>query len=628
MAAFLPMTREEMAARGWEGLDFLFLSGDAYVDHPAFAPALICRLLEAEGYKVGLLCQVDWRQPDSVKALGRPRLGVLVCGGNLDSLLCHYTVSKKRRMTDKYTAGGQIGKRPDHAAVVYARLAKAAWPELPCILGGLEASLRRFVHYDYWEDRLLPSILEDSGADLLIYGMGERQVKEVAAYLAGGARAEELHHLAGTAYLTSAPPDLDQAVELPSYEAILADRRLFALAYQRQYLEQDPIRGRQVVQKGRSAYLVQNPPAQPLTTAELDAVYALPFQRTYHPSYASLGGVPALAEVRFSLVSSRGCFGSCAFCAIHAHQGRIVQARSHASLLAEAAELTRLPGFKGYIHDVGGPTANFRHPSCQKQLQAGTCRERQCLYPSPCPQLDADHRDYLELLRRLRALPGVKKVFIRSGLRYDYILADKRQDFLPALCRYHVSGQLKVAPEHVVPEVLARMGKPPAEVFLAFCRRYEAENRKLGLRQYLVPYFISSHPGCTLEDAVALAEFLRDRGCYPEQVQDFIPTPGSAATAMYYSGIDPASGQEVYVARDPHDKALQRALLRYKEPANQALVVEALQRARRQDLIGYGPRCLVRPLAANRQPGPQPASQKGRTPARNRLKEHKKKKPT
>ncbi len=598
MAEFLPMTKEEMAARGWENLDFLFLSGDAYVDHPSFAPALICRILEAEGYKVGLLCQIDSQRPDSVRALGEPRLGVLVCGGNLDSMLCHYTVSKKRRMKDKYTAGGITGRRPDHAAIVYARMAKAAWPHLPCIVGGIEASLRRFVHYDYWEDKLLPSLLEESGADLLIFGMGERQIKETAAYLAGGAKAEDLHHLAGTAYLTTDVSSLKDAVELPSYEAILADKKLFAAAHHLLSLEQDPIRGRQVVQKGRAAYVVQNPPALPLATAELDAIYALPFARDCHPSYAPLGGVPALEEVRFSLVSSRGCFGSCAFCAIHAHQGRIVQSRSEESLTAEARLLTKLPGFKGYIHDVGGPTADFRHPSCRKQSKYGTCRDRQCLFPSPCPNLDADHSEYLRLLAKLRALPGVKKVFIRSGIRYDYVLADKKQDFLPALCRYHVSGHLKVAPEHVVPKVLQKMGKPPKEVFMEFCRRFAAENERLGLRQYLVPYFISSHPGCDLNDAVAMAEFLRDSGLYPEQVQDFIPTPGSAATAMYYSGIDPATGEPVFVEKDPHRKAMQRALLRYKDPSNRSLVLEALQKTGREDLIGFGPKCLVRPPAA------------------------------
>ena len=594
MGQFLPVTIEEMQERGWEQADFLFISGDAYVDHPSFGPAVICRVLESQGYKIALLCQPDWHDAASITALGRPRLGVLISGGNLDSMLCHYTVSKRRRAADKYTAGGVIGRRPDHAAVFYARWAKKTWPELPVVIGGIEASLRRFVHYDYWEDKLLPSVLEDSGADLLVYGMGEQQVVEIAAYLAGGAAAEDMRYIRGTAYACEAlPQELEEYVELPSFEQIRADKKLFAKAYKLQSREQDPFYGKTVVQQGKAKYVVQNPAVYPLSEAEMDAIYDLPYMRAWHPSYDRLGGVPALEEVQFSLVSSRGCFGSCSFCAIHAHQGRIIQARSHESLLREARILTQLPGFKGYLHDVGGPTANFRHPSCAKQLKYGTCRDRQCLFPAPCPNLNADHSDYIKLLRELRSLPGVKKVFIRSGIRYDYLMADKKADFLDELCRYHISGLLKIAPEHIAPQALARMGKPGKDVYLRFMRLFAAKNKELQLPQYLVPYFISSHPGCTLHNAVELAEFLRDIRHQPEQVQDFIPTPGSASTAMYYSGVDPESGESVFVARSPHDKAMQRALMQYKNPRNRGLVLEALRKAGRMDLVGNNPRCLI-----------------------------------
>ena len=595
MRQFLPITKQEIQERGWQQADFLFISGDAYVDHPSFGPAVICRVLEAQGYKVALLCQPDWHDEQSITALGKPRLGVLVSGGNLDSMLCHYTAAKKPRSKDKYTAGGVMGKRPDHATAVYAAWAKRVWPDLPVIIGGIEASLRRFVHYDYWEDRLLPSILEESGADLLVYGMGEQQVREIAAYLAGGAGTEDLRYIRGTAYACDRlPPEQEDCVLLPSYGEIRSDKRLFARAYKLQSKEQDPFYGRAVVQRGRSKYVVQNPAVYPLSQQEMDEIYDLDYMRAWHPSYDALGGVPALEEVQFSLVSCRGCFGSCSFCAIHAHQGRIIQARSHESLLREARLLTQLPGFKGYIHDVGGPTANFRHPSCAKQLKYGVCRDRQCLFPKPCPNIDASHSDYISLLRKLRGLPGVKKVFIRSGIRYDYLLADKENAFLDELCRYHVSGLLKIAPEHIAPQALERMGKPGKEVYKRFMRLFAAKNKELGLPQYLVPYFISSHPGCTLANAVELAEFLRDIGHQPEQVQDFIPTPGSASTAMYYSGIDPESGESVFVARHPHDKAMQRALMQYKNPRNRELVLEALRLAGRGDLIGEGSGCLLR----------------------------------
>lgn len=593
MKQFLPISREEIVERGWEQIDFLFISGDAYVDHPSFGPAVICRVLEAQGYKVALLCQPRWDKAENFAVLGRPRLGVMISGGNLDSMLCRYTVGKHERAVDKYTAGGEIGQRPDHATAVYAQLVKRLWPDMPVIIGGIEASLRRFVHYDYWENKLLPSILETSGADLLVYGMGEKQVVEIADYLAGGATVEDMHYIRGTAYAADNLPEGEECVELPSWHEITADRKEFARAFKLQSKEQDPFYGKTVIQKGQQKYIVQNPAIYPLTMEEMDAIYDLPYMRQWHPSYDAKGGVAALEEVQFSLVSSRGCFGSCSFCAIHAHQGRIIQARSQASILREAKLLTKLPGFKGYIHDVGGPTANFRHPSCAKQLKYGVCKDRQCLFPKPCPNIDADHSDYVALLRKLRALPGVKKVFIRSGIRYDYLMADKKQDFLDELCRYHISGLLKVAPEHIAPQVLARMGKPGKDVYLKFMRLFKQKNEELQLPQFLVPYFISSHPGCTLNNAIELAEFLRDIKHQPQQVQDFIPTPGSASTAMYYSGVDPESGQSVFVARNPHDKAMQRALMQYRAPRNRKLVLEALQKAGRMDLVGSGHKCLL-----------------------------------
>ena len=595
MNKFLPISREEIAERGWEQLDFLFISGDAYVDHPSFGPAVICRVLEAQGYKVALLCQPDWSQAENLAALGKPRLGVLISGGNLDSMLCHYTAAKNPRSVDKYTAGGQVGQRPDHATAVYAKLAKQLWPQLPVVIGGIEASLRRFVHFDYWENKLLPSIIESSGADLLVYGMGEKQIVEIADYLAGGASMEDMHYIRGTAYACDVLPEGQEYVKLPGWKAIRDDKKFFAQAYHLQSREQDPFYGKPVVQRGQNKFIVQNPPVYPLTQEEMDAIYDLPYVREWHPSYDAKGGVAALEEVQFSIVSCRGCFGSCAFCAIHAHQGRIIQARSHESIIREAKLIAKLPGFKGYIHDVGGPTANFRHPSCAKQLKYGVCKDRQCLFPEPCPNIDADHSDYIELLAKLRALPGIKKVFIRSGIRYDYLLADKKQEFLDVLCRYHISGLLKIAPEHIAPPVLKRMGKPGKDVYLKFMRAYAKKNKELGLPQYLVPYFISSHPGCTLNNAIELAEFLRDITHQPEQVQDFIPTPGSAATAMYYSGVDPATGESVFVARHPHDKAMQRALMQYRAPRNRQLVLEALQKAGRMDLVGTEPKCLIGP---------------------------------
>lgn len=598
---YLPVCREDMDARGWSQPDFLFVSGDAYVDHPSFAPAVICRVLEAAGYKVALLPQPNWRDKEAFRVLGRPRLGVLVCGGNLDSMLCHYTAARKPRKEDKYTPGKAMGKRPDHATLIYTKIIKSLWSDLPVIVGGIEASLRRFAHYDYWEDNLLPSILTECGADLLVYGMGESQIREIADYLAGGAAGADLHYIRGTSYAVGSLEELEDYEELPSWEEIKKDKKLLADAYRIQSENTDPFYGKTLVQKNSNGlYVVQNPSAMPLTEEEMDAVYDLPYTRQWHPMYDKAGGVAALEEVKFSIVSCRGCFGSCSFCAIHAHQGRIIQARSHASILKEAEKLVRLPDFKGYINDVGGPTANFRHPSCQKQLKVGACKHRQCLWPSPCPHIDADHSDYIRLLRELRALPGVKKVFIRSGIRYDYLLEEKNQDFLDELCRYHISGQLKIAPEHIAEPVLQHMGKPGKEVYMKFVNAFARKNKEIGKEQYLVPYFMSSHPGCTLTHAIELAEFLRDTGRSPEQVQDFVPTPGSASTAMYYSGRDPFTGKKTYTVRSPHQKAMQRALMQYKNPRNRKLVLEALKEGGRTDLIGEGPRCLIRGYRSGR----------------------------
>lgn len=598
---YLPVCREDMEARGWSQPDFLFVSGDAYVDHPSFAPAVICRVLEAAGYKVALLPQPNWRDKEAFRVLGRPRLGVLVCGGNLDSMLCHYTAARKPRKEDKYTPGKAMGKRPDHATLIYTKIIKSLWSDLPVIVGGIEASLRRFAHYDYWEDNLLPSILTECGADLLVYGMGESQIREIADYLAGGAAGADLHYIRGTSYAVGSLEELEDYEELPSWEEIKKDKKLLADAYRIQSENTDPFYGKTLVQKNSNGlYVVQNPSAMPLTEEEMDAVYDLPYTRQWHPMYDKAGGVAALEEVKFSIVSCRGCFGSCSFCAIHAHQGRIIQARSHASILKEAEKLVRLPDFKGYINDVGGPTANFRHPSCQKQLKVGACKHRQCLWPSPCPHIDADHSDYIRLLRELRALPGVKKVFIRSGIRYDYLLEEKNQDFLDELCRYHISGQLKIAPEHIAEPVLQHMGKPGKEVYMKFVNAFARKNKEIGKEQYLVPYFMSSHPGCTLTHAIELAEFLRDTGRSPEQVQDFVPTPGSASTAMYYSGRDPFTGKKTYTVRSPHQKAMQRALMQYKNPRNRKLVLEALKEGGRTDLIGEGPRCLIRGYRSGR----------------------------
>ena len=593
---FLPITREEMKERGWDQVDFVYVSGDAYVDHPSFGHAIITRLLESRGYRVGIIAQPDWRKPESVQVFGEPRLGFLVSAGNMDSMVNHYSVSKKRRKTDAYTPGGEMGKRPDYACVVYGNLIRQTYKKTPIILGGIEASLRRMAHYDYWSDKLKRSVLLDSGADVISYGMGEHSIIELAEALDAGIPVEDITYIAGTVVKTKSLDSIYDAEILPSFEDLKADKMNYAHSFYTQYLNTDAFNGKRLVEPySDHLYVVQNPPAAPLTQMEMDDVYSLPYQRTYHPSYEAKGGVPAIKEIKFSLISNRGCFGGCSFCALTFHQGRIVQVRSHESLIEEAKEITKDKDFKGYIHDVGGPTANFRHPSCKKQMEHGVCKTRQCLFPSPCKNLDADHRDYVSLLRKLRDIPKVKKVFIRSGISFDYLLADKKQEFLRELCEYHVSGQLKVAPEHVAGPVLSLMGKPEHKVYEEFTRQFYKMNERIGKEQYLVPYLMSSHPGSTLKEAVELAEYCRDLGYMPEQVQDFYPTPSTLSTCMYYTGVDPRTMQKVYVPKSPHEKAMQRALIQYRNPELYDLVIEALHKAGRSDLIGFGPKCLVRP---------------------------------
>ena len=593
---FLPITREEMKERGWDQVDFVYVSGDAYVDHPSFGHAIITRLLESRGYRVGIIAQPDWRKPESVQVFGEPRLGFLVSAGNMDSMVNHYSVSKKRRKTDAYTPGGEMGKRPDYACVVYGNLIRQTYKKTPIILGGIEASLRRMAHYDYWSDKLKRSVLLDSGADVISYGMGEHSIIELAEALDAGIPVEDITYIAGTVVKAKTLDSIYDAEILPPFEDLKADKMNYARSFYTQYLNTDAFNGKRLVEPySEHLYVVQNPPATPLTQMEMDDVYSLPYQRTYHPSYEAKGGVPAIKEIKFSLISNRGCFGGCSFCALTFHQGRIVQVRSHESLIEEAKEITKDKDFKGYIHDVGGPTANFRHPSCKKQMEHGVCKTRQCLFPSPCKNLDADHRDYVSLLRKLRDIPKVKKVFIRSGIRFDYLLADKKQEFLRELCEYHVSGQLKVAPEHVAGPVLSLMGKPEHKVYEEFTRQFYKMNERIGKEQYLVPYLMSSHPGSTLKEAVELAEYCRDLGYMPEQVQDFYPTPSTLSTCMYYTGVDPRTMQKVYVPKSPHEKAMQRALIQYRNPELYDLVIEALHKAGRSDLIGFGPKCLVRP---------------------------------
>ena len=593
---FLPVSRADMEERGIDQLDFVYVIGDAYVDHPSFGPAIISRLLESHGYQVGIIAQPDFRHAESIMALGEPRLGFLVSAGNMDSMVNHYSVAKKHRKVDSYTPGGEMGKRPDRAVIVYCNLIRQKYKDVPIIAGGIEASLRRMAHYDYWSDSLRRSILLESGADLVSYGMGERSIVAIADALDAGMPVKDITYIPGTVCKVRSLDEISDYTVLPDYESICKDKKKYAESFYIQYSNTDPFSGKRLVEPySQNCFIVQNPASEPLTMEEMDQVYDLPFQRTWHPMYDAAGGIPALSEVKFSLVSCRGCFGGCSFCALTFHQGRIIQARSHESLIKEAKLMIEEPDFKGYIHDVGGPTADFRAPACEKQMTKGVCPHKQCLFPEPCKNLRADHSDYIALLRKLRALPKVKKVFIRSGIRFDYVLADKKSTFLEELCRYHVSGQLKVAPEHVSDPVLACLGKPKAAVYQEFCRQYKKMNERLGLKQYLVPYLMSSHPGSTMKEAVELAEYCRDLGYMPEQVQDFYPTPSTISTCMYYTGLDPRTMAAVYVPKDPHEKEMQRALIQYRNPANRVLVREALLKAGREDLIGYGPKCLLRP---------------------------------
>ncbi len=595
---FLPLTKEEMNKRGWQQADFVYVIGDSYVDHSSFGFAIISRVLESRGYKVAIISQPDWTDEESICEFGEPRLGFLVSAGNMDSMVNHYTVNKKRRHEDAYSPGGVIGKRPDRATLVYCNLIKKKYKNKPIIIGGIEASLRRLGHYDYWSDKLKRSILLDSGADLLIYGMGERAIVEVADALNSGINVSDITYVAGTVYKTNDLEKItEEYIELPDFDLLLEDKLNYAKSFKIQYENTDAISAKILTEKyGEKRYVVQNPPTMPLTMQEIDDVYELPYMNNYHPSYEKQGGVPAIKEVKFSLTSNRGCFGGCNFCALSFHQGRVVQARSHKSLVNEAIEMTKDKDFKGYIHDVGGPTANFRRCACDKQLEKGVCVDKQCLFPEPCKNLVVDHNDYLELLRKLRNIKGVKKVFIRSGIRFDYLMADKDMTFLKELCKYHVSGQLRVAPEHVSDRVLKLMGKPKKNIYDIFCKKFDKVNEQLGLNQYVVPYLISSHPGSTLEDAIALAESIRDMGYMPEQVQDFYPTPSTISTCMYYTGVNPLTMEKVYIPSTYHEKAMQRALIQYKDPKNYKLVKEALLKANRADLIGFDKNhCLIFP---------------------------------
>lgn len=593
---FLPLSRADMEERKIVQFDFVYVIGDAYVDHPSFGHAIISRLLEAHGYSVGIISQPDWREKDSIAIYGEPRLGFLVSSGNMDSMVNHYSVSKRRREKDSFTPGGVMGKRPDYATVVYCNLIRQTYKKTPILIGGIEASLRRLAHYDYWSNKVKRSILLDSGADILMYGMGEHSIIELADALSSGIEVSDITFVDGTVYKTRKKENIYDTVFLPTFEEVKEDKKTYAQSFYQQYCNTDPFRGNRLVEEyPNGIYVVQNPAAKPLTQMEMDDVYALPYMRTYHPSYEAAGGIPAISEVKFSLTSNRGCFGGCSFCALTFHQGRIIQTRSHESLIKEAEILIQDKDFKGYIHDVGGPTANFRAPACEKQLTKGSCPNKQCLFPIPCKNLKADHKDYLSLLRKLRKLPKVKKVFIRSGIRFDYLLADSERTFLKELCEHHVSGQLKVAPEHISDKVLQKMGKPEVAVYNRFVNEYKKMNEKLGKKQYLVPYLMSSHPGSTLQEAVELAEFLRDLGYMPEQVQDFYPTPSTISTCMYYTGFDPRTMEPVYVAHNPHEKAMQRALIQYRDPKNYDLVKEALIKTGRTDLIGFDKNCLIPP---------------------------------
>ena len=638
-----------MHKRGWDAVDFVYVVGDAYVDHPSFGSAIISRVLESRGYRVGMICQPDFRDPKSVTVFGEPRLAFLVSSGNMDSMVNHYTVAKKRRHTDAYTPGGEVGKRPDRAVIVYGNLIRQTYKKTPLIIGGIEASLRRFGHYDYWSDSVRRSILLEAGADLISYGMGEKSIVEIAEALESGLDVRDITFIDGTVYKTRDEASIYDAIRLPDYEEIsirktpsgnagnpsdliAASKRACAKSVRIQYENTDPYQAKRIYEPyGGKLFVVQNPPAKPLSMQEMDDIYALPYTRSFHPMYKEAGGIPALSEIKFSLTSNRGCYGGCHFCALTYHEGRIVQARSHESIIAEAEEMIKDPDFKGYIHDVGGPTAEFRAPACRKQLTKGACSHRQCLFPEPCPNLEVDHSDYLALLRKLRALPGVKKVFVRSGVRFDYLMADKDRTFLKELCKYHVSGQLRVAPEHISDAVLSRMGKPPVSVYNSFVREFDRTQKAINkaargvkpIEQYLVPYLMSSHPGSTLKEAVELAEYLHAHHLDPDQVQDFYPTPGTISTCMYDTGLDPLTMKPVYVSRDPHEKAMQRALIQYRRPENHALVLEALKKAGREDLIGFGKECLIPPrVVKERRPRPhqepRAKDQSGKYPPRQR----------
>lgn len=609
--SFLPVSKTDMLERGWDELDFLYISGDAYVDHPSFGHAIITRMLESEGYRVGIIPQPDWKNNNDFMTLGRPKYAVLISSGVIDSMVNHYTASKKPRSDDLYSPGGKAGYRPDRAVIVYANKAREVFKDIPVIIGGVEASLRRFSHYDYWDNKVRRSILVDSKADLLIYGMGEKPIIEIAGQLKKGIPVNEIRNIRGTAYLSALKEyesdspsirgkeqgdgDIPGIAVLPSFEDVSGSKEEYAKAFKVQYDEQDALTGHILLQKHGDRYLVQNPPSFPLTVKEMDRVYALPYERTFHTKYEEQGGIPAIREVEFSITSHRGCYGGCSFCSLNFHQGRTIQSRSQASILNEAKKLTWLPGFKGYIHDVGGPTANFRQKACEKQNKHGVCKEKQCLYPYPCKNLIVDHSEYLSLLRKLREIPEVKKVFIRSGIRYDYLMLDKNDEFFYELCEHHVSGQLKVAPEHVVDRVLEKMGKPGKKVYEKFVKKFYEINKKIGKEQYLVPYLISSHPGSDIKAAVEMAEYLRDLGHMPEQVQDFYPTPGSLSTCMFYTGVDPRDMKKVYIPSSSKEKAMQRALLQYRRRENYHLVLEALKMADREDLIGFDKKCLIRP---------------------------------
>lgn len=601
MHDFLPISKKDMKKRGWEQCDFVYIIGDAYVDHSSFGHAIISRVLESRGYKVGIISQPDWTDKESITVLGKPRLGFLVSGGNMDSMVNHYTVSKKHRKTDAYTPGGVVGKRPDYATIVYCNLIKQTYKKVPIIIGGIEASLRRLAHYDYWSDKVKHSILMDSGADIISYGMGEHSIVEIADALNSGIDIKDITFIKGTVYKTSTLDSVYDFIELPDFNRISSDKRQYAKSFKIQYENTDPFTAKTLVEQYKEkCFVVQNPPAMPLTTMEMDDIYALDYMRDYHPIYKKQGGVPALSEVKFSITSNRGCFGGCNFCALTFHQGRIVQVRSHESILQEAMIMTKEPDFKGYIHDVGGPTANFRKTSCDKQLTHGVCMGKQCLFPKPCANLTVEHTDYISLLRKLRKLPNVKKVFIRSGIRFDYCMADKDNAFIRELCQHHISGQLRVAPEHISDNVLKLMGKPSSKVYKAFLKRYEAINQKTGKKQYVVPYLMSSHPGSTLQESIKLAEYIRDLGYMPEQVQDFYPTPSTISTCMYYTGVNPLTMESVYTPVTFHEKAMQRALIQYKKPENYELVKEALIKGNRKDLIGFDKKCLIAPRKQHR----------------------------